>query len=201
MSAFWIILIAAAVVIALILCARITFDIKFEKNELNKEAQVWIKYSFFKKRIYPVKVRRNKKEEKIEESAKSDGGQGYIDNIKRAAKAFDLLKDDAAELLRFCTEKMIKIKEVEFDYKFGLDDPMYTGIANGLVYGTVYNVLGLVHNNARIEECRINISPDFERVCHNISFHCILQLKNVHIIVMIVKVVRMYSKFKKSVKA
>lgn len=195
MAAVWI-LVIIALAIAAWLFTWVTVEIDLKKNELNKSAEVWIKYLFFKKRVYPPKSGVGKKKE--EQNKMSAGDDGYIKLIGQAIKSFERLKDDIADILRFCTQKMIRVKNIEFDFTFGLEDPMYTGMANGLIYGAVYNILGVIHNNTRLESCRADITPDFDRVCHNISFHCILHLKNVHIIVMIVKAVKMYSKFRKS---
>lgn len=200
MTVLWIILIIAAVIAAAVLFAWVTFEINFEKNELNKNAEVFVRYLFIRKRIYPRPVKKKIKE-KPEKSQSGEKDINYIEYIKKAAENFELLKADFTELMEFCAVKMIKVKELEFEYLFGLEDPMYTGMANGLIYGVVYNILGIVHNNMRIERCRINIVPDFDKECHNIRFHCILHLKNVHIIVMIIKVVKMYSRLKKSVKS
>ena len=96
--------------------------------------------------------------------------------------------------------KYISIKRLDIDYVFGLDEPMYTGMLNGLLYGIIYNILGFVHEKSRIEECSTNIVPDFDRVCHNISVCCILRLKNVHIIGIVVRLAKMYIKFKNILK-
>ena len=195
MAAVWIILIIIMLVLAVALFAWVTIEIDFKKNELNKSAEIWIGYLFFKKKVYPPKHKSVNK--KKEQSKQQSGDAKYIDYVKRMLKSFEILKDDIVEILRFCSDKMIRIKSIEFDFAFGLEDPMYTGLANGLIYGTVYNILGIIHNNTRLESCHVDIAPDFERVCHNLRFHCILHLKNVHIIVMVVKAAKMYGKIRK----
>jgi hypothetical protein len=179
-------------------------ELIYQKNELNQKAEVLVKYHFFKKKIAPPDTKKKKKSKKAEKNKESLEKQSSFDYYKNkteeALRVFNALKEDIADILKYCRERLITVERLDFDFVFGLDDPMYTGMANGLIYGAVYNILAFIHNNSGIRKSSVNITPDFDRECHNIKFHCILRLKNVHIIVIIVKTVKMYYKVKKVTK-
>lgn len=77
---------------------------------------------------------------------------------------------------------------------------MYTGILHGIICGVVYNILGVVHSHSTLKKHSVNITPDFDNVCHSIHFNCILKLKNVHIIFILIKGIKIYKKLKKEMK-
>ncbi len=173
-------------------------ELVYEKNELNTVAQIYVRYLFIKKKIMPGFKKKNKKRKK--DTKKQAGIEYYKNKITRILKIFEEIKEEFIDILKYCSKKLIVIEKLDFDFDFGLDEPMDTGIVNGLSYAAVYNILGVMHNYITIKKCNINISPDFERVCHRLKFNCILCLKNVHIIVIIVRTVKMYSKLKKNIK-
>ena len=197
MKLIGILVICAAIVLILVwLLTYITVEIYAEKNELDGSFSVWIKYLFIKKCLTSPK--KNEKPEK----EKEDGGTiaEYKGKIKDILYIFGKIKSDIADILSFCAEKVISFKELDLSVVFGLDDPMDTGIVNGLLYGAVYDILGFVHNRSNIEKCSADISPDFENKCFSVKLRCILRLKNVHITFMIVKTVKLLIKIKKLAK-
>lgn len=177
----------------------IDIEILYEKTDLDKRADIVIKYLFFKKRI----GKADKKDKKKKESAPKEkkGIEYYKEKINLLEKLFEEIKDDIIDILKFSRERLIRIKKLDFDFIFGLDDPMDTGIVNGLSYALCYNILGVIHQNSYIEKSNINITPDFDNVCARLRFNCILRMKNVHITVIIVKAIKVYYKLKKAAKA
>ena len=200
------ILIIVLAVFVSLLCifflTSVIVDINYEKNELVGKGEIYVKYLFIKKKIAPISRKKETEEEEEDtENEKKEGGFGYYkDKLAAIPQIFEAVKGDLQELLRFCSKRLIRIKNLDFEFVFGLDDPMYTGIVNGIAYGVVYNILGFVHHNINVEKSNINIVPDFEKECFGVKLNCILRLKNVHIIVIIVKLIRIYYKFKKTVK-
>lgn len=167
----------------------ITLEIHAEKKALTGSVSIEIKYLFFSKKL------NGQKSEHTE--TKSANLNEYKGMAKNAAKIFKETKSDLAEILKYCADKAISFKKLGISLKFGLNDPMETGLANGILYGIVYEILGFVHNLAHIENCVVNINPNFDEACFSAEFDCILKLKNVHITVIIVKLVRLYKKIKK----
>lgn len=74
---------------------------------------------------------------------------------------------------------------------------MSTGIATGTLYGTIYNVISFLNNAFGVEECDVKVNPDFEKKHIDISSKCILKIRNVHIIIVFFKVLKIYFKITK----
>lgn len=199
MNIVWIIISACIAALVLIfLFTYIKLEVYAEKSDLTGEFEVWIKYLFIKKCIMKPRKEKENKEEKKDESVKKEKSLSeYKIKIGDFLKLFGKIKWDIKDILEYCTKKLIIINKIDLNIEYGLDDPMETGIANGLLYGAIYDILGFVHNYSKIESCNININPNFNKVCHRIEFRCILKLKNVHITVMTVKVLKLIKKIKK----
>ena len=199
MNIVWIIISACIAALVLIfLFTYIKLEVYAEKSDLTGEFEVWIKYLFIKKCIMKPRKEKENKEEKKDESVKKEKSLSeYKIKIGDFLKLFGKIKWDIKDILEYCTKKLIIINKIDLNIEYGLDDPMETGIANGLLYGAIYDILGFVHNYSKIESCNININPNFNKVCNRIEFRCILKLKNVHITVMTVKVLKLIKKIKK----
>lgn len=191
-----IILCIAALLTALWLFTCITVEIYAEKDELSGVFSLWVKYLFFKKCITKPKQKKKKEKNKDKEE-KPPGLDEYKGKIGDTLSLFNELKDDVTDILKFCADKFIVIQKIDVSAEFGLDDPMDTGIVNGLLYGAIYDILGVIHNYSHIRECNVNIVPNFNKACYKIKLGCILKLKNVHITFMIIKAVKIYNKIKK----
>lgn len=176
------------------MCSAVFLEISYKKNELAKESEIYVKYLFFKKRIGTKKKKKNQDEKK------SADFEFYKKKTENILYIFSFIKKDVLKILNYCTKHLIVIKYLNFDFEYGLDDPMYTGILNGIFYGVAYNIMSVVYHNMTVDKFAINIKPDFERVCHSMKADCILRLKNVHIIVIMVKIVKLYFKLKMRMK-
>lgn len=182
--------------IAVILFSKVVLEITYKKNELDQQGEIWVKYWFFKWRVMPREIEHYEKEKALAEEEPDEEGT-YWGKMKEFAAIFDCVKDDIVDILHYLTKNRILIDKFDFEFIFGLDDPMTTGMVNGLAYAVVYNILAVIHHHATLYESEINIRPDFDQVCHRVRVHCILHLKNVHIIAIIVKFVKLYYKLKK----
>lgn len=198
--AFLVIFVIAALLI-FFLFTDTRLEIYAEKSGKDGDFSVWIKYLFIKKCIFKPndKKDKNNKKSEIENVSKKKPSFGeYKEKIKSVRKIFEIVKGDVRNILVYCTEKLIRISDFDLNIKFGLDDPMETGIINGILYGVVYDILGTVHNYSRIEKCTVGIEPDFNNVCFALRFDCILKMKNAYITVMIFKILCLLRKIKSS---
>ena len=179
-------------------------EINYKKSSLENAGEIYVKYLFFKKKLFPREKKKETAEKATEEKSDTTAEKKDFDYYKSVldstARIFNLLKNDIVKLLDYITSKAVVIKNISFDFTFGLDEPMYTGILTGIVYGVVYNILGTVDAHTNLKKHCVNIKPDFDNICHSIQFDCILRLKNVHIIFILIKGIKLYKKLKKEMK-
>ncbi len=186
-----IVLIAALALILLIFILLLipTYCLfEFTKEGEEKKSELKIKYLFF-----TIKPSQNPKKDKPIEKPKAEKkGVGEWFSV------FKSIEDDLIDILQYAKKHAVTVKYLKFIMDFGMADAMQTGIATGAAYGTVYNVIGFLNRNISVEECVVKINPDFERTHLEIDIKCIFRIKNVHIIVIALKALKMYFKMKKN---
>ena len=191
-----VLLILIAVILFVILFTHVRLRITYKKSGAGSVGSIYIQYLFIKIRIYPQKKKTDKEGGEKPQKELSE----YQLGIKKILRLFEEIKDDIIKILYYASERLIRIENLNFNFKFGLDDPMDTGILTGAVNGAVYTVLGVVHNHSYIENCDINITPDFDNVCHFLKINCIIRMRNVHITVILIKIIKILIKLKKALR-
>lgn len=189
------------ILIILIIVAIITIlafmPITFEYNlcyDGNFKQKFIIRFIFYKNDLSKKTVKENKTTKKEKKKKKISE---IIEDVKYYKKLFNFFKPDISMILKYAKENAIRIKKANIDIAFAGKDAMQTGIYTGIVNGTVYNALAVVNNSVGIGEWSVNIEPDF----HNNAFidakiHCILNTKFAHIIVVLIKFLKIYLKYK-----
>ena len=80
----------------------------------------------------------------------------------------------------------IKIKDLELKIKYGFSDPAITGISAGILWGSIYFILGIVSKflNLKHAKIKVDVCPDFANKENiQIKFTGIFQMKIGHIII------------------
>ncbi len=195
-----ILLTALAVLVILIpvlLLIPLRLALKFDRDGVNNDFTLTVKYLFFT--FKPSK--KNKKKNKPKKNEVSEKEPFSFERekarLERYISLYDKLKDDIVRLLDYCARRYVVFEKIGVDIDFGFGDAMYTGIFTGLLNGFVYSVLGIIHHCSDLRDMQVNIQPDFDGTKLNTHAECILRLKNVHIIVIIVNVLKILNKIKK----
>lgn len=196
-----VILIIFAILLALLLVLLlipIRLEIDYKKDAVTNKVAVDLKYIFFKFRLFddkdknkkPKKAKEQKEKEPFSFEREKKKIEGYI-------KTFESIKDDAGKILDYIASRAAVFDNIEVESEFGFEDAMHTGIFTGILNGFVYSVLGFIHHRSNLKKMNVNIQPIFGNICFNLHVRCILHLKNVHIIVVAVNVLRLLRKIKK----
>ncbi len=187
----YLIILVILALFALLCFMPITFEytLFYDGNLKNRFS---IRFLFYKNNLSKKAI---KKEEKSKKEKKKISE--IIEDVKYYKKFYGVVKSDIANILKFAKEKAIKIKRVGIDISFAGKDAMQTGIYTGILNGVVYNAVSVVENSVGIEDWSVNVVPDF----HNNAFvdakiHCILNTKFAHIIVVLIKFLKIYKKHK-----
>ena len=120
-----------------------------------------------------------------------------IEDLKYYKRVFEYFKSDISKILICAKEKAVKIKNFDVNIAFAGSDAMNTGIYTGVLNAIVYNLLAVVNNSVGIEEISVDIKPDFNMPAYaKAKISCILNTKLAHIIVILIKVLKIYIKYK-----
>lgn len=204
MKAAIIVFAVLAAVIFVILLFPVRLEILYVKDEASGEISAVCRYMFFKFRLLPQKKKDtaesgSKTEDMTENKPKGISFEKKKEELHQYINLFAVIKDDAAEILRYAAKKAVVFERISVDVVFGFEDAMQTGIFTGLINGFVYNVLALVHNFMTLLKMNVNIQPVFEDTpVFKTRLECILRLKNVHIIIIAFNVLKLIRKIKKA---
>jgi len=180
------------IIIAGILLFPIRLCIAYNKDETKGTATMNVRYMFFNIRVYPSK--KPKKQDKPKEPFSYEKKKTEIEKYIRI---FDAIKADIIKIIDYATSKAMIVEKIGINIDFGFDDAMHTGIFTGIINGFVYNILGVIHHLSVLEEMDVNIQPVFGKKCYKIQSQCIIRIKNVHIIVVAINVLKLMRKMKK----
>ncbi len=163
------------------------YDGNFKKKFL-------IRFLFYKNDFSKARNKQNKSTKKTKEKKSITQ---IVEDWKYYKKLFKTFKADISDILKYAKRKAIKIRFVKIDIAFAGKDAMQTGIYTGIVNGTVYNALAVVDNSVGIGEWSVNIEPDFHKNAFvEAKIHCILNTKFAHIIVVLIKFLKIYLRHK-----
>ena len=184
-------IVLALISLLLILPIRIFLD--YKKDEGTNEMSLVLRYGFLKfkllgdKKDKPEKPKKEKEPESFDDKRKK---------VSKYIKIFEETKDNVAEVLDYTANRAVVIERIYTDIEFGFEDAMHTGIFTGVLNGFVYGVLGFIHHHSNLQDMRVNIQPVFNNPCFKVKAGCIVRLKNVHIIIVAVKLLKMLMKIK-----
>lgn len=204
MTVFYII-IAILVIILLLLFIPSKVRYSFEMDKNYRHQSLVFSYLFIKIPLIPRKDvnKKKKKSKKVEEEKKEKFSvQKKIDEIKGIVALLKSVKDDVFVILEYAKQHAVTVKSIDFDMEFDTEDPMRTGILTGTINGGVYNVLAILDNTVGINDWNIDIRPLFQnQELLKINFCGIVKIKNVHIIIIVSKILKLYLKIRKIKKA
>jgi len=188
------ILILFLVIFSVILLAPVRLYITYSKEENKTVAAVDVKYMFVKFRVYPDGSSKKTKEKPEKKEISFDEKKIKLEQYIRI---FEGIKHDVVKIIDYATKKAMIIEKIGVNVEFGFEDAMHTGIFTGILNGFVYSVLGTVHHHATLKDMEVNIQPIFGNPCFKTHLNCILRLKNVHIIVVAINVLKLLRNMKK----
>lgn len=197
MGYFIVFLAVFLLVFAGVLLFPIRLLVNYKKDEVENVTTLDIKYMFFTFRAYPSKKTKNNKQEKPKKNKEPFSFEKKKTEIEKYIRIFDAVKADVIKIMDYATSKAMVIEKIGINVEFGFEDAMHTGIFTGIINGFVYNILGIVHHKCVLQDMDVNIQPVFGNKCYKIQSQCIIKMKNVHIIIVAINVLKLMRKMKK----
>ena len=195
----WYALAAIAAVIVLIAAfaalVPVRVIVSFVKNSAQGSAEVTVKIAFLRLKIFPNEKKPSQKSKsgpQQPEEKKSVTGQ-----IRAALGIYNGNSSDIHALLDYISRNAVKLEKIRLNMIYGTDDAAQTGILYGVISGAVYGFFGALCNRAESALPEVTIVPVFDTSRFEADGECIARLKNVHIIVIAVKLCKLYLKIRK----
>ncbi|MBQ7986092.1 MAG: DUF2953 domain-containing protein [Clostridia bacterium] len=188
--------ILALIFVLLMIPVRLLVD--YKKDEVTNETSLVIKYLFWNFKLFGDKKKEKPEKEKPKEEKKPLSFSEKRDKISKYIKIFEDTKDEIREILDYSARRAIVFEKIYTDIEFGFEDAMHTGIFTGVLNGFVYGVLGFIHQHSNLMDMKVNIQPIFENPCFKVKAGCILRLKNVHIIIVAINILKILRKIRKT---
>ena len=197
MTAVYIIMMIAAVVMLLpIIPINIIADFSY-KSENNT---LYVKFLFFKLKLYPKISEVGEKLEKDYEEHPEETDKKAADilsMLKSSKKLYAKLKNNIKKLLDYVFEHAITIKHVNISAVIGTGDAMYTGISTGAANAAVYGALGASSAKMKIKKYHVDIKPEFDRAYLAAGIYAMVYTRIFYVFGIAVRLIRLYMIYRK----
>lgn len=168
MTALYIVLIILAVIM-LLFALPIDCVINVSYNDTENMGEIIVKYLFLKFKIFPSEKEAEEAaedaEQEVEKEEPEKDKKDPAGVVKFGKTVYTEFKDDILDILNFFFRKTIRVKELNISSVFGTGDPMYTGIALGAANAAVYNAIGVIDRNMKLDKWHVVINGDFDKAC------------------------------------
>lgn len=179
MTALWIALIIAGF-IGILFEIHIKVKLSFGTGSDNS---IYVQYMFIKYKVLPKTIKEEAETLAEEEEGEKPKKKPDRDEVLTLVKAaYKDIKDGVFSLVGYVIKHAVTICELNISADYGFSDPMTTGIVTGLLNGAVYNIIGMLDRNARLQSRSINLIPDFENKKMKVGVYCVLATNIWHLL-------------------
>lgn len=192
-----IIILSIIILAAVLLIIPLYVNIQYVFDTKKSDARVYLKYMFFIIELLPSK-KKNKPDKKKKET-KSDEPENKkftFDTFTGYMNKVYTIREDIFDVLSILFNKAVFIKDLSIYSEFGFDDPMTTGLVTGAANTVVYNMLSVIERNSNLGRKTVSLIPDFDNPHFLVRVKSIIKIKNVHIIVIVFKLLGIFFKIK-----
>ncbi|MEE0944338.1 MAG: DUF2953 domain-containing protein [Clostridia bacterium] len=191
-------IIAAIIIIAvgIVFFIPMRAIIRFYKKPNGAGLEFAFKLAFFQFKIHPSDKKPKKKVKKQNQSPPKQK-KSLKEKITDGIDLYNLISEDARVIISYIVHNAFCFENLRFYLHYGTGDAASTGILYGVINGIVYGLLGLITNSSKTKKSEITINPDFTAAVFETNGECIAKIRNVHIIVIAVKLLKLYLKIKK----
>lgn len=178
------IVISILAVIMLILIIPVDCVLDFSYNDAENRGVIILKYLFLKFKIFPTEEKVKKATKEIEEKETPKEKNDICGVIEFGKMVYHELKDDILKILNHLFKHTIRIKELNISSKFGVGDPMYTGIATGAVNAAVYNGVSFIDRNMQLDKWNVSLDSDFDNACLSAGVYCKIRTRALYVLIL-----------------
>lgn len=144
------------------------------------------------------KTSKSPKSSEISDREDSKNQRSSGERITSALKIFGDFSEDIKAFVGYAAEHAARFESIRFHLAYSTGDAALTGILCGAVNAALYSLLGIIHSRTTLQNADINILPQFSDAALTLDSECILRIKNAHIIVIAIKLLRLIKKIRKN---
>ena len=174
MRALYVILIIIAFIALLVhIPVRIKVYARYENRKFIND--YIIKYGFI-----TVKKRKTKEKKDVppkDEKADKKEKTSPLNVITFIRENIDDIKRLITDVVGYTAKKLIRFESFSLDACVGTDDAMDTALVYGGASAFLYNAVGVLERNVKMNGIRINFQPDFTEPKIFIEFQCIIKTR------------------------
>ncbi len=191
--------IAAIIILitSVILFSKLRLTVSYCKNEGEKpEFSVTVSLLgkiIIKKNNSNIKHTEKRIDLSNAEKESEEKDKKLIEKLKTLAESFSIVKNVYSKNRR-SIKKCILAEKLDIYIKFGLFDAMQTGIATGIVWALLYNMLSLISAVGTVYEHGFEVEPVFDKAGFCSSGKGIFSFRLINIIIVSLKVYITYKK-------
>ena len=168
-----ILIIIAFIALLLHIPVRIKVYAKYENREFTNDYIVKYGFITIKKRKIKEKKDAVQKEEKADKKEKTSP----LNAIKFIKENIDDIKRLITDVVGYTAKKLIRFESFSIDACVGTDDAMNTALIYGGASAFLYNAVGVLERNVKMNGIQINFQPDFTAPQIFIEFQCIIKTR------------------------
>ena len=200
--------IIAGILLLLLIISLIPADAVFTfayEDKVNG-LEFFIKYLFIKIKVLPPKPKKekvgpdeNKKKDKNESKQKKTV-KSKAASVKKLYRLIKALSADIQKLITQLISKTFRIKSFILETRIGTEDPMYTGLAVGAANGFIYNLLGMIDRNMKLDKFSVTITPEWENQIFEGGVYVKIRTSIFNILRLAFMLIPLYFKFRRLAK-
>lgn len=175
----------AVILIIFILCAPVKLAARFHQKSAFAKLYVY-GVPIYKLPPKKIKETAEKPQDKVKEIEKKS------ESLGKKIKHFASLFKTAVKLIK----KYVKCEKVELDITVGTGDAPTTAISTGVLWASVYTLLGIIGKIIFIDKHNVQITPDYANTVFNAKGECIIKSRIVYIIIIAITILRKIYSFK-----
>ena len=182
-----VIMLAVLLLVLLVFClfTKIRLVFTFRKSadeELITQATMEALGGFWKKNLSDINIKKKNKPKQ-----NKSGNESPNTFRQKVSKYYDLFLQIKSVYSRSkpCVRKNVIAEKIRLYIVFGLDDAAKTGMATGVLWAGIYNVIAFAAGIIRVAEPDINVTPYYEDEHLELDGECIIRFTLANSIIII----------------
>jgi len=200
---FWCILGILLLLAVLVLCLPAEAGIVFHQNQKVQNLTIHVRLlglplSFAIPLLKDEKKPKKEKEQEKKEKKEALTPRRFITLVKQLGQAYRESKADLRDIISELRHR-VTCKELSCTIDYGAKNPALTGMLNGAIWTAGTLLLKITDSLIGVKEMHLHVHPDFTKELICLHFSGILKLRPVHLVIIVLKIVKLVNIMKSKI--